>query len=146
MKHVSQLSRRALEDALGQIIDRLFLDANTPDCPPRLRGQEVYDPDKEWSADDLEFIGGLLSTFGLAPGRLGDGPARREDRHSPSRQQQRQLSARPGVGGEIADRVRVTFDLQLDLQLTRRQALRASSAEFRARVRRALEELVLCEE
>ena len=38
----------------------------------------------------------------------------------------------------MADRVRVTIDLELTLQLTRRQARRASSDAFKARLRSAL--------
>jgi hypothetical protein len=38
----------------------------------------------------------------------------------------------------MADRVRVTIDLKLTLLLTRRQARRASSDEFKARLRSAL--------
>jgi hypothetical protein len=38
----------------------------------------------------------------------------------------------------MADRVRVTIDLRLTLRLTRRQALRASSGQFKARLRSAL--------
>jgi hypothetical protein len=44
MKDISQLSRAALEDTLGQIVDRLFLDINPVDCPAELRDQEVYNP------------------------------------------------------------------------------------------------------
>ena len=74
MNDVSRLSRPVLEDALGQIVDRLFLDLNPLDCPPELRDQDLYNPEKEWDIDDLEFIAELLRTAGLAPDRLGDKP------------------------------------------------------------------------
>ncbi|HVR12061.1 MAG TPA: hypothetical protein VMW75_28720 [Thermoanaerobaculia bacterium] len=76
MIDASQLSRAVLEDALGQIADRLFLDINPVGCPAELRDQDVYNPDKDWDIDDLEFIAGLLRTAGLAPDRLGDQPPR----------------------------------------------------------------------
>ena len=75
MNDVSKLTREALEDTLGQIVDRLFLDLNPLDCPAEVRDQDLYNPEKEWDIDDLDFIAGLLRTAGLAPDRLGDEPA-----------------------------------------------------------------------
>ncbi len=69
MKNLSRLTRAVLEDALGQIVDRLFLDINPLDCPAELRDQEIYNPEKDWDLDDLDFIAGLLRTAGLAPNR-----------------------------------------------------------------------------
>ena len=75
MNDVSKLTREALEDTLGQIVDRLFLDLNPLDCPAELRDQDLYNPEKEWDIEDLDFIAALLRTAGLAPDRLGDQPA-----------------------------------------------------------------------
>jgi hypothetical protein len=75
MKDVSQLSRRSLENIVGQIVDRLFLDINPPGCPPERRDCDVYNPAKEWDIDDLEVIADLLAAEDLAPEQLGDEPA-----------------------------------------------------------------------
>jgi hypothetical protein len=75
MNDVSSLARAALEDALGLIVDRLFLDLNPLDCPAELHDQDVYNPGKEWDIDDLDFIAQVLRTAGLAPDRLGDEPS-----------------------------------------------------------------------
>jgi len=75
MKDVSQLSRGSLENIVGQIVDRLFLDLNPLDCPPELLDCDVYNPAKECDIDDLEFIADLLAAEELAPEHLGDEPS-----------------------------------------------------------------------
>jgi hypothetical protein len=74
MRDVRQLSRLALENLAFQLVDRLFLDIDPPGCPAELRGREVYNPDKEWDLDSLDFIADLLRDEELAPEFLGDEP------------------------------------------------------------------------
>jgi hypothetical protein len=71
---VTHLSQHILQDIVAQIVDRLFLDLNPPGCPAQLRDSDVYNPDKDWQLDDLEFIADLLHAAELAPEVLGDEP------------------------------------------------------------------------
>jgi hypothetical protein len=74
MYDVTHLPLHTLQDIVGQIVDRLFLDLNPPRCPAELRDCDVYNPDKDWQLDDLEFISELLHAAELAPEVLGDKP------------------------------------------------------------------------
>jgi hypothetical protein len=79
MRDVRQLSRLALENLAGQIVDRLFLDVDPPGCPAEFRDREVYNPDKDCDLDSLEFIADLLRDEELAPEFLGDEPPPGDD-------------------------------------------------------------------
>jgi hypothetical protein len=79
MIDVTQLSRAALENIVRLLVDRLYLDLNPPDCPAELEDCEVYNPEKPWHVDDLEFIADLLTSAELTPEFLGDAPSPPED-------------------------------------------------------------------
>lgn len=74
MLDVTHLPLPVLQDIVGQIVDRLYLDLNPVDCPAELRDCDVYNPDKDWQIDDLDFIAELLHAADLAPEVLGDEP------------------------------------------------------------------------
>jgi hypothetical protein len=72
MRSADELSREEMEHVISQIQALLWLD---------MRGEnELWDPDKQWDSETIEYIAGVLDDQGLRPSQSFSGPPVRPDR------------------------------------------------------------------
>jgi hypothetical protein len=61
MKLPHQLSHEQMQDIISQIQAMLWLDMGEK--------PQVWDPDKEWDSETIEWVAGVLDDYGLRPSK-----------------------------------------------------------------------------